>query len=108
EYRTSAPVPVDDLPRPADLDVERLRGSEPSISRPPRIARPAVRRSRGPLREEAGRPGRMGREDPPTPAPRGSMGHRRQLRGRAVPAEVRRDELAAPRPLRPGSPGDAP
>src|SRR5205809_733010 len=108
KYRTSAPVPVDDFPPPAELALERRRGSEPSMSRPPRITRPAVRRSRGPLREEADRPGRMGREDPPTPAPRGSMGHRRQLRGRAVPAEVRRDELAAPRPLRPGSQGDAP
>src|SRR5438552_13575680 len=108
KYRTSAPVPVDDFPPPAELALERRRGSEPSISRPPRIARPAVRRSRGPLREDADRPGRMGREDPPAPAPRVSAGHRRQLRGRAVPAEVRRDELAAPRPLRPGSPWDSP
>src|SRR5205807_3393813 len=68
----------------------------------------AVRRSRGPRGAETDRSGRMGGDDFQTPAPRRPMGHRRQLRARAVPPEIRRDELAPPRPLRSWSPGDSP
>src|SRR2546428_14025914 len=44
----------------------------------------------------------MGRATPPRPASGRPVGDPRQLRLRVVPPEVRRDELAAARPRRPG------
>src|SRR5207249_10437436 len=68
---------------------------------PPGRARPARGRSRARPREEGDREEGVGREDPLGAAPRGTMGDEGDLRVRAVPAEVRLDELEAPRPRGP-------
>src|SRR5207245_2433651 len=57
---------------------------------------------------EGNRTERMGREDPPRAASSGTLVDIRHVRSRAIPPEVRRNELEAARPFRHGTHQEAP
>src|SRR3989441_5552042 len=89
-------------PRTPELAPRDRLGSERPVPCPARAPRSARGRSRRCPCAENHRTEGMGRATPPRPASGRPVGDPRQLRLRVVPPEVRRDELAAARPRRPG------
>src|SRR3989449_9853800 len=89
-------------PRTPELAPRDRLGSERPVPRPARTPRSSRGRSRRCPCAETHRTEGMGRATPPRPASGRPVGDPRQLRPRVVPPEVRRDELAAARPRRPG------
>src|SRR3989441_4472400 len=89
-------------PRTPELAPRDRLGSERPVPRPARTPRSSCGRSRRCPCAENHRTEGMGRATPPRPASGRPVGDPRQLRLRVVPPEVRRDELAAARPRRPG------
>src|SRR6266571_922482 len=101
KYVPAIPADHGAPPRPPELAPRQGCGSErscPRATRPPRAARG---RCRARPRATANRTERVGREDPPRAASARTVGDVGHVGSRAVPPEVRRDELAAPRPVRP-------
>src|SRR2546428_7584403 len=89
-------------PRTPELAPRDRLGAERPVPRPARTPRSSRGRSRRCPCTESHRTEGMGRATPPRPASGRPVGDPRQLRLRVVPPEVRRDELAAARPRRPG------
>src|SRR5438309_1109518 len=109
-HKYGAGVPADDghPSRPPELAPRQGCGSERPSPRAARPPRPTRGRSRGRPSAEGNRTERMGREDPPRAASSGTLVDIRHVRSRAIPPEVRRNELEAARPFRHGTHQEAP
>src|SRR2546427_10141111 len=109
-HKYGAKVPADDghPSRPPELAPRQGCGSERPSPRAARPSRPIPGRSRGRPSAEGNRTERMGRADPPRAASSGTMVDIRHVRSRAIPPEVRRNELEAARPFRHGTHQEAP
>src|SRR6266704_853546 len=108
KYRARVPAEDGHPPGPPRLALDQGCGSERPSPRAPRPPRPTRGRSRGRPSAEGNRTEGMGREDPRRAASPGTVVDVGHVRVRAVPAEVRRDELEDARPFRPGTHQEAP